>query len=209
MRTMLVRCSLILIPVLALAQSEDYHRNNVTVGIGAAMPVGSASNYLSTAPLVTVGYGYRFNRFLQADAGFQFIFGAANNVNPEQTDLGVVQGGDHEYMIPLGGRVYVPTPFKKIEVSVGGGVAHLHYSESVPSNYYYSNTCYTCTSRGGWGGYGLANARYYLDENHNFHVGATYQFISASTNGQPVGDLPANKTTDHWSNIAFEFGLSF
>jgi hypothetical protein len=68
---------------------------------------------------------------------------------------------------------------------------------------------YTCTSRGGWGGYGLASANYFLDENRNLHVGTTFQFVSASTNGQSVGNIPANKTTDHWANAWVEFGLSF
>jgi hypothetical protein len=180
--------------------------------VGPAVPVGNDTAYLKTAPLFTVGYGYRFNRFLEADAGFQMAFGAAMNQNAEQTDLGVVQGGDHEFMIPLGGRVYIPTPFKRIELSAGGGGIHLHYSETIPSNTgygYYSASCYTCTSRGGWGGYGLASARYFLDENHNFHIGTTVQFVSASTNGQSVGDIPALNTTDHWMNVMFELGLSF
>src|SRR5579859_2422913 len=100
-----------MIPVLACAflgplafGQEPFHRNNFVVGLGAAIPVGSTTNYLSTAPLVSFGYGYRFNRFFQADAGFQVAFGAANNQNAEISDFGTVQGGDHEFMIPLGGR---------------------------------------------------------------------------------------------------------
>ena len=194
---------------IALAQSADFHRNNIVAGIGAAIPMGTTSTYLGTAPLVKVGYGYRFNRYLQADAGLQLAFGAAHNQNAEVTDFGQVQGGDHEYMIPLGGRVFVPTPFKRIEVSAGGGAAYLHYSETAPSNGYYSPSCYSCTSRGGWGGYGLANVSYFLDEGHIFHVGTTFQYIAASTNGAAVGNVPGNKTTDHWANLVFEFGLSF
>ncbi len=196
--------------VPAFAQSsDDFHKNNIIVDLGAAVPMGSATNYLGAAPLVSVGYGYRFNKWFQADAGFQVAFGAAHNQNAVQTDLGPVQGGDHEYMIPLGGRIFIPTPFKRIEVSAGGGAAYLHYSETAPSNGYYQNNCYTCTSRGGWGAYGLGNVSYFLDENRNFHVGMTYEFIAASTNGQSVGNIPANKTTDHWSNIMVEFGFSF
>ena len=86
---------------------------------------------------------------------------------------------------------------------------YLHYSETAPSNGYYSSSCYTCTSRGGWGGYGLGNVSYFLDENRNFRVGTTFQFVSASTNGQAVGNVPGIKTTDHWATLAFEFGLSF
>jgi hypothetical protein len=191
------------------AQNGDFHRNNIVVGVGPAIPTGSSTSYLGTAPLVKVAYGYRFNRYFQADAGFQAAFGAANNQNAVLTDVGAVQGGDHEFMLPLGGRLILPLPLKRFEVAAGGGAVYLHYSETVPSNGYYSPSCYSCTSRGGWGGYGLGNVSYFLDENHNFRVGATFQFISASTNGQAVGNVPANKTTDHWATLAFEFGLSF
>lgn len=205
-------CAISVIGVCSLvpgALAQDFHRNNIFAGVGPAIPTGSATSYLSTAPLVSLGYGYRFNRFLQADAGFQIAFGAANNQNPVQTDLGPVQGGDHEFMLPLGGRFFVPTPLKRIELSAGGGAIYLHYSETAPSNPYYSTSCYSCTSRGGWGGYGLANVRYFLDDNHNFSIGTTLQYISARTNGQAVGNVPANATTDHWMTVSFGLGLSF
>lgn len=125
---------------------EEVHHHNITAGLGAAIPVGATTNYLGAAPLFSIGYGYRFNRFFQADAGAQFAFGAANNQNVEITDFGQVQGGDHEYMIPLGGRVYIPQPFKRFEVSAGGGTMYLHYSETVSSNGgEFSTSCYSCT----------------------------------------------------------------
>ncbi len=206
MRSLLLGC---IGATLALSQDAEFHRHNFVVDLGAATPMGSTSSYLSTAPLVSFGYGYRFNRYFQADAGFQIAFGAASNQNAEQTQFGAVQGGDHEYMIPLGGRFIIPSPFKRMEIAAGGGAAYLHYAETAPSNPDFPVSCFSCTSRGGWGGYGLANAKYFLDSNHTFHVGATYQFVAASTNGQPVGNVPGLKTTDHWSNIMVEFGLSF
>jgi hypothetical protein len=143
-------------------------------------------------------------------------FGAANNQNAEVTNFGQVQGGDHEFMFPLlGGRVYVPLPFERIQTSVGVGAVHLHYSETAPSNagygygYGYSSSCFSCTTRGGWGGYGLANVSYFLDSNRTFRVGTTLQYIVGTTNGQAVANFPATKTTDHWFDLAFEFGLSF
>jgi len=209
-RSVFVVAALLLVSSLAFAQESELHRNNISVGIGAATPVGNATNYLTTAPLVTIGYGYRFNRLFQADAGLQIAFGAANNQNGEMTDFGTVQGGDHEFMIPLGGRVYIPQPFRRIEISAGGGAMYLHYSETISSNGSdYSLSCYSCTSRGGWGGYGLANVSYFLDTNHNFRVGTTVQYVAGSTNGLSVGSVPANKTTDHWMNIGLEFGFSF
>ena len=159
--------------------------------------------------MITAGYGYRFNRWFQADAGLDFAFGAANNRNGEVSDFGTVQGGDHEFMIPLGGRVYIPTRFSRIEASVGAGTAYLHYSETVSQNGFGQNNCYSCTSRGGWGGYGLVNVNYFLDSTRNVHVGTTLQYIVGRTNGPAVGNVPGIQTTDHCVNLAFEFGLSF
>jgi hypothetical protein len=195
---------------LAFAQDSDFHRHNFTFGLGAASPIGNATNYLATAPLVAIGYGYRFNRLFQADAGFQIAFGAANDQNAELTDFGTLQGGDHEFMIPPGGRVYIPQPFKRLEVSAGGGAIYLHDSETVSSNGGdFAPSCYSCTSRGGWGGYVLANVSYFLDSNHNFRVGTTLQYIAGSTNGLSVGNVPANITTDSWMNAVVKFGFSF
>jgi hypothetical protein len=50
---------------------------------------------------------------------------------------------------------------------------------------------------------------YFLDSNHDFRVGTTVEYISGSTSGQAVGEVPGTKTTDHWANISFDFGLSF
>jgi hypothetical protein len=209
MRHMIVVLSCLSASSLAFGQ-EEIHHHNVTAGVGAGIPVGATTNYLGAAPLFSIGYGYRFNRFFQADAGAQFAFGAAHNQNAEITDFGPVQGGDHEYMIPLGGRVYIPQPFKRIEVSTGGGAMYLHYSETISSNGDgFSANCYSCTSRGGWGGYGMANVSYFLDSNRTFRIGSTVQLVSASTNGQAVGNIPSLKTTDHWTNVLFQFGFSF
>lgn len=193
----------------SFAWAQDFHRHNISVGGGPAIPVGNATNFLGTAPFFQIGYGYRFTSWFQADAGLQIAFGAAHNQNAEITDFGTVQGGDHEFMIPLGGRVIIPSPFKSIEISAGGGAAYLHYTETVPSSPYYSVGCYSCTSRGGWGGYALGSARYFLDDSRNFSVGTTLQYIAASTNGEAVGNVPPIRTTDHWINVAIQFGLSF
>ncbi len=211
MTKLLVVSACLLVSPLGFAQSNgDFHRNNIVVGIGPAVPLGSATTYLGAAPFIKGAYGYRFSRYFQADAGLQLAFGAAHNQNAVVTDFGTVQGGDHEFMIPLGGRFIFPLPFKRIEASAGGGAVYLHYSETVPSNGgYYSVNCYTCTTRGGWGGYGLGNVSYFLDENRTFRVGSTVQYIAGSTSGQPVANFPATRTTDHWLTVALEFGLSF
>lgn len=215
MRLTVFACLCLLLKSSAWAQSDnqEVHHHNISFGAGPAVPVGNTTDYLSTAPFIRLAYGYRFNRIFQADAAFQMAFGAAHNQNPEITSFGQVMGGDHEFMFPLlGGRVYIPQPLRRVEASVGAGAVHLHYSETAPSSsgyYGYGSSCYSCTTRGGWGGYGLANLSYFLDANHMFRIGTTLQYIAGSTSGQPVASFPATKTTDHWVNLAMEFGLSF
>ena len=112
-------------------------------------------------------------------------------------------------MFPLGGRLIIPQPLRRVELSAGGGGIYLHYSETAPSNGYYQTSCYSCTSRSGWGGYGLANISYFLDENRTFRVGTTLQYVSATTNGEAVGNVPGIHTSDHWLNVSFGIGISF
>ena len=205
---LLASCSHLAIP--ASAQNDELNRNHITVGIGPAIPVCSDANYLRTAPLLMVGYGYRFTRFFQVD-GSRLALGSANHQNAELTGFGQVQGGDREYMIPSGGRYFIPSPFKRIGFFAGSTVC-LDCSETTPSGGYYSSGHYTYTSLGEWGGYGLGNASYFFGDNRNFHVGTTFEFNAASTNstvGSPVGYVPALHTNDHWSNLYLEIGLRF
>jgi hypothetical protein len=200
---------LVLFSIRAPGQSPEFYHNHFTVGFGAGVPVGSDTSYLGAAPLLSLSYGYRFTRLLQADVGFQAIFGAAHNQNAVLTDAGPVQGGDHEYMLPLGGRFILPLGFKRLETSIGGGAMYLHYSETAPANSYYVSGCYSCTARAGWGGYGMANASWFFDADRHIHVGTTLQFVAASTDGQSVANIPASRTSDHWTNIFIEAGFDF
>lgn len=196
--------------VPASAQEDAYPHHNLTLGIGGATPTGQIQSFMGSAPAISLGYGYRFHRYFQADAGLNILFGAAKIQDVVSTDLGYTQLKDREYMIPLGGRAIAPLMNGRLLLSGGGGVAYLRYSESLNQpSYYYSVACPTCTARGGWGYYGLADAQYFLDEDKHFRVGITTQFVHAQTNGQALGDVPALQTTDHWINVFAALGFSF
>jgi hypothetical protein len=180
------------------AQTGEFQRNPTTVGVGLVIPVGKAAANLSTAPLLSVGSPYRFTRFLQSEAGFK--------VHP---GLGQVQSGDRDYRIPFAGRYVMPSPLARIGFSAAAGGGHLHYSETVPSNGYYSPDCYTCLPQGAWGGYGLGNASYFFGHSQNFHVGTTFEFVAPSTDTQTVAYVPAVRATDGSSNLYLEIGLRF
>jgi hypothetical protein len=197
---------LLLVSTGAFAQSEDMPHSDISFGIGAAVPNGADRAYLNNAPMIAFGYGYRFNRYFQAEGAFQMAFGAANNQNPEESEYGQVQGGDHEFLIPLTARFIVPLPLRKWQVSVGGGPAFLHYAETGSSDTYY---CFTCTSRGGFGLQGSAKIRYLLGDEGTYFIGTNLQYFSASVNGDPVGNIPGTKTRDRWTNALIEIGVRF
>jgi hypothetical protein len=196
---------LALIPTAAFAQDNELAHNDVSFSVGAAVPNGPDRAYLDNAPVIALTYGYRFNRFLQGEAGFQMAFNAANNQNVEITALGQQYlGGDHEFMIPFSGRFYIPLPLENWQFSAGGGPTYLHYAETAPND---GSQCLTCTSRGGWGLQGFLTVRRLIGD--NFYVGVTAQYVSANISGQPVGNGPQLNTTDHWANALVNIGLRF
>jgi hypothetical protein len=210
MRPLILVLACIALANLTSAQTDEFQQNHITVGTRPTIPMGNPANYVSAAPLLSAANGYRFTRFLQADAGLHVALGAATNRTAELTGVGQVQGGDHDYVIPLGSRYVIPSPFRRMDFSAGGGEVHRHYSETLPLRGYYSSECNSCWSRGGWGDYyGPHNASYFFGGGHSFHVGTNYEFIAASTDGQAVGHVPAARTSDRWSNLFLEVGLSF
>ena len=206
-------CQLVMAFLLAGLPShaqERYPHHNFTVGIGGAMPTGDSKKALNSSPLVTVSYGYRFLRYLQADVGLQVAFGAARVSVYLQTGIGPFRIRDREYMVPMGGRAILPLKDGRILLSAGGGGIYLRYAEAVRQpSFYFRVDCPICTSRSGWGAYEMADFSYFLDRSHVFRVGVTAQFIQAHTNGEPLGEIPAMRTTDRWTNLFASFGFSF
>lgn len=192
------------------AQDSSFPHHNFTFNAGGVNPGGQLKSFMGAAPAVGFSYGYRFSRYLQADAGLDVSFGAANVSQFVNTDLGVTRIRDREYMLPFGGRAIAPLLKGRLLLAGGGGAAYLRYSESIQQvNYYYQVSCPTCTSRSGWGPYGLASGSYFLDSGRHFRVGVTSMFIRAHTNGDTVGNVPGVRTSDHWANVYGELGFSF
>ena len=206
-KLLLSTVALTLISTAAFAQDSELAHNDASFSVGAAVPNGPDRAYLNNAPMIALTYGYRFNRFLQGEAGFQMAFNAANVANsqiPESTAFGTYLGGDHEFMIPFSGRFYIPLPLENWQFSAGGGPTYLHYAETAPND---GSQCFTCTSRGGWGLQGFFTVRRFIGD--NLYVGATAQYVSANISGLPVGNGPQVSTTDHWANALINIGLRF
>jgi hypothetical protein len=188
------------------AQTGEIQRDPFTVGVGPPILLGNAANHLGTAPLLSAESGYSFTGVVQSDVGVVIALGGADSQNAVQTRLGAVQSGGHDYRILFGSRYVMPSPLTRIEFPVGGGASHLRHSETAPANGYHTPDCYTCLSRGGWGGYGFGNAGYFFGHSQNLHVGTTFEFIAPSTD---VAYVPAARAADGWSNLYLEIGVRF
>lgn len=206
-----IRCvALPLLIALPLAAQGYYPHHNFTFGAGAGRPRGDLGPFLDDAPGVSIGYGYRFLRYLQADAGLDILFGAAGVRDFLITEVGDFRIKDREYFLPFGGRAIAPFFDGRLLISGGAGGVWLKYHERINQpSYTYRIDCPICTSRSGWGYYALANASYFLDSYQHFSAGVTVREIRGHTNGEPLGDVPGFKTKDRWLELQAQFGFSF
>ncbi len=199
----------LLVFVLAPLQAQNgFPHHNFTFGVGGAVPQGEISRFMDSSPGVSVGYGYRFWRYFQADAGLDVVFGAARIRDFLNTDIGGFRIKDREYFVPLGGRVVVPVADGRLLFNAGGGGLWMRYNERVnqPSAYFRID-CPSCTERSGWGYYAQTGADYFIFQ--NFRLGAVARFYRGHTDGDPIGGFPRARTRDHWVNIMAQLGFSF
>jgi hypothetical protein len=193
-----------------LAGQDYFPRHNFTFGMGVARPRGDLGAALEDAPGISIAYGYRFQRYLQADIGFDSIFGAAQVRDFLDTGLGPLRISDREYFVPFGGRVIAPLGRGRVLISGGGGGVWMKYHERVqqPGENLHIQ-CPSCTSRSGWGYYALGNASFFIDSGRHFRVGATARVVRGNTDGDAIGFVPGFQTKDHWLTLGGEFGFSF
>jgi hypothetical protein len=202
-----------LLPLLVLAPlcAEDrFPHHNFTFGAGATRPRGDLGAYLEDSPAISVGYGYRFHRYFQADIGMDIAFGAARVKDYLDVGVGSVRIKDREYFPTFGGRAILPLLDGRALLSGGAGGAWMKYAERIsqPTDYY-RYECPVCTSRDGWGYYAMGNVSYFLNRSHNFRVGVTAKSIRGNTDGESIGPVPGFRTKDKWFQLVGELGFSF
>lgn len=203
---------LLLLVALAgpLAAQSFYPRHNFTFGAGASSPRADLAGPFSDRPGMSVGYGYRFARYFQADFGLDTVFGAGGIRDYLETSFGPVRIRDYQFFVPMGGRGIIPLVKGRLLISGGGGGAYLRYTELLrqPSEYYHID-CPECSARSGWGYYALVAANVFLDRDRHFRLGATSKVYRAHTEGDRLGAVPGIRTRDRWLHIFGEFGFSF
>ena len=193
-----------------VAQEGLAKRFSVTVGGGAAIPGRDLRGLMENSPLFRFGFGYRFSKYFQADAGVDAVFHAAGVDYSQFTFIGNLRVRDYEYMAPFGGRAILP--LGRVELFGGGGGAYMHYGEQVEvpgSGSDSSYNCVVCRSRGGWGYYATAGAMAAIDRGKRFWVGVETRAIRGRTSGDPLGFVPPFETKDEWINTAAVFMVQF
>ncbi len=177
------------------------------IGTGGAIPREDLASFMTTSPLLTIGFGYRPIKYLQADVGMDAVFQAAGVRDFQDTIIGRLNIRDNEVMIPFGGRGILPVG-SRIELFGGGGAVYLHYGESVEVPGGGSDSgfnCQTCRSRGGWGTYAVAGVNVAVERSRRFWVGVESRLFHGKTNGDPLGAVPPLETQDTWINTAAVF----
>ncbi len=193
-----------------LAAQSHYTRHNFSLGFGAGQPRGDLRGYFSDSFGLDVGYGYRFHRNFQLDAGLETLFGAAGVRDYYQTDFGDLRIKDYQFLVPLGGRAILPLASGRFLISGGLGGAYMRYQERMRQPYeYYRIDCPVCKSRSGWGSYGLVDVSVALDRYQHFRIGTTARVYRGHTEGESLGLVQGVRTRDHWINAYGYFGFCF
>jgi hypothetical protein len=98
----------------------------------------------------------------------------------------------------------------RLLLSAGGGGAYLRYTELLrqPSDFFRFE-CPVCSSRSGWGYYGLVGGSVALDRRQLFRLGVTARVYQGHTDGEFLGLVPPIRTRDRWVNVFGEFGVTF
>lgn len=163
----------LLVMSVPLVAQSGYRRHNFTVGGGAGIPGGDVQPLLSASPLVNIGYGYRFSRYFQLDAGFDTVFHTARINDFYDSQFGSLRIRDYLHIVPVGGRAVIPIAGGRVQLSGGGGGAYIRYQERIQQPFGDGGlriNCPVCAGRGGFGYYGLLGASFALDRYQNFRL---------------------------------------
>jgi hypothetical protein len=194
-----MKAILALITLAVSLSAQDFPEQSITFRAGGAFPSGKLLRGLDNRPLLGLGYGYRWNRHVQFDLGFDNVFKPFNNyLNDNRLPSGISQ---HLFLVPVGVRGIMPFADDRFHVFAGGGGAYMRYQ--ISSSSALTAFCGICQSRDLGGYYVQAGGNAALDYSRRFRVGGSIRYYTgyASTQGF--------HTIDRWWTAAGEFTYTF
>lgn len=192
--------------------AQSFRKHNATFLGGAGLPRGDLRNVLSSSAGVGFSYGYRPIPYVQAEAGYETLFGAARIRDFVPTPFGNLRIRDYQQFIPFGGRAILPFADDRVQIYGGAGGVYIRYSERIRqpfTNGGFRIDCPECALRDGIGYYALAGVSIAIDRAQMFRVGFGTKVIRGATEGDPFGAVPAAETRDRWVNVFGTVSVSF
>ena len=188
---------------------KEHSRFSVAFELGVYKPK-IAETALPAVGGLGFAFGYRFQRYVQADFHLGSALGAfkaGRTITLE--DGGTAGTSDSEDLISFGGRFLVPLPNERVRFSLGGGWTIAKYEEQTASNV----LCISCAEQTrGKGYYGLAEAEYLFGKDWRFGLAATGRVVHVMMNEyftSSVSDLGLEGPKDRWVNGAIKLTYHF
>jgi hypothetical protein len=210
--SMPMRLLLIIAVAVPLLAQPGYWKHNARLGLGAGVPGGDLRPFFSDSVALGAGYGYRFHRNFQADAGLDTVFGAARVRDFYESPFGALRIRDYQFLVPVGGRAILPLLGDRFQLYGGGGGVYMRYSERMRQPFDdpdFHLSCPVCRNRSGWGYYTLLGTSVALDSSRHFRFSLTAKMYRGNTGGDSFGSVPAIRTYDRWLSFFGGFGFSF
>jgi hypothetical protein len=181
----------LLLAVSALS-AQPIPQNLITMSGCWSHQIGGYVQEKQTAAGFGISYGYRFYRFMEAEAG---LFAALDPAGTECEKFGCADVGDRFYWIPFGIRFLAPLYLDRMEFSGGGGGLYEKYTPGTGGPPGYGVTL----GRDGWGGYFVGSAAVSLDRSRRFWLAVTPRWFLANP----------SYARDRWLQIAGEIQVRF
>ncbi len=186
-----------------------YRKGVIELNLGGLKAGGDLKPVFSNGFTGGVNFGYRFNRYLQADFGFDLASGAANVNRTINTTGGARAVGDDEFFMPMGGRLVLPLAKERALISAGGGLAYLRYSEAARGAANEIVICSSCDARSGFGTYELVQVQFLVDRQRHVGLGFTAKFFQARTSGDGLGTALRSSSDDRWRILSGTLSFHF
>jgi hypothetical protein len=174
---------------ICTATAQSAPRNRLTFSGGWSRQIGHHSGEPQTAAGLGLSYGYRVNKYIEAETG---LFVAMDPTGEVCGHFGCVDVSDHFFWVPFGVRFIAPLRSRG-ELSAGGGGLFEKYTVGTefPGGGPFP--------RDGLGGYFTASAAVALDHSRRFWLGVAPRWFLANPRGP----------RDRWFHVAVEFSVRF
>jgi hypothetical protein len=182
--SILTACKAILVSLLAMlgftaakagaqtADSEYFHQSlsgAFVYEVKAGPNSGVSYPFLNDAPGYSVDYGFRPQRWLMLDVGFeQIVHPIGSSVCCEYSR----NAGDQLFLIPFGARYVWEPRTSRLRLTVGGGGAYLDHA--------IGNQAGGAVGFSGWGGQVVASGDYTVTKSGRLRLGVTARYYFAS-----------------------------